>query len=332
MSEMVSIFHRFEEKFDESSDDLTLKYKDEIFQQVIRPTGDHCDVFKELTFILVRYSSSESYYKDLDPFLPPQKNDWILQLLHSLRSFLANRIMNLFQYALNRSKIMVKKFVKTGILISTNFLLFVSSLDLPGLGFKENLQFQTSLIEFCEFVSVFKKVGKCGKVDSDDLEFLFACCVHFGFNHYFKLDRWRVCLGRFESIFEKYSDELKRENVDFRCFLIYSTFDSFSNVKQSTLKDVADCIFSCYDKVIHQARKGIYKALEDFEVFKGFDEETFTKQFSENLLTWDIITKNYLKISHFLNWKISRKTLKSDALSLRNSFRTLINHLKVHKR
>ena len=240
-----------------------------------------------------------------------------MYLLAKLRSNLADHVSKLYSQALNQSKVLVTNYCKNGFFISTNFVNLVSWLDCR---LDENLNlngFQTSLIEFCEFVTRFKEVFRLVKVGLEHLEVFFAVFVYFGFNHFFKRDEWDKCLEWMRKVFGECLDRDGGE-WGYECYLVYRTFDGIDHAKRGTLKEVSDAIL---DGVMGRVDK-VEKEIEQVRLL--IENECFTESLLKTIKSISTKLQNFFHITHHLSWKISTPSAQYKSLHLIKSFNLLL--------
>ena len=322
MSDLIQILADFE-SIPACYSPTQSSYKAEIEDQIKRPLGEYCDIYKELTFIYIRYTGSSTYYKDIDPYLPPDPNDPILYLLSQYRSNLADRISKLYSQVLTQSKLLVSNYCKNGFIISTNFVNLISWLDCRLEENKSLSGFQTSLIEFCEFVASFKKIVKIGRFELEQLEVFFAIFMNFGFNHFYKREEWDKCIEWMRNVFLEYSEDLQRDGDGWGpgCYLVYRAFDGIDHAKRGTLKDVSEVILDGYMRRVERVEKDMQ------EVKYLIENECFTESLVKTINTISTQLQNFFHITHYLNWKISSPSTKCKSLALVNSFKLLSTSL-----
>lgn len=317
MSEILRIYTESLRKFEESKLVIEERYVlDEIEEQVKRPIGDFCDMYKELTFIYIRYTGTAEYYKDIDPFRPiDNEPDQISILLNRLCSKLAQYISALYSDSIKKSDLSLKSLLKYNTLFNSSLIQTIKFSNILSEPNSAPIDFFTSLIEFAEYITYLKQIIRLKIFSEEDLDFVVCVCIQFGFCNCNEKNNEKIFQALIE-ILRKYSDDVKvyGNSLNLNGILIYKLFLNCSSISFVFLKQVKEAIFRVYTDKIADFDTDLSEILNNVKHQQIYTRDCQT--FISNLAT----IHNLFIVIQFTPWYNIEPSISESILKTHNAY------------
>ena len=208
--------------------------------------------FHILLIVYIRYTGANEYYKDIEPLIDPPENDQILNLISALRSKLAQYISALYTELLIKSNLTMKSYLKYNSIMNSSLVQTISFFNISSDPASTESNFFTSLIEFCEYIHCAKQIINSKLFNENDLDFLIATCIHFGFKSRKKNVNIDKIFEALNTIFCKYSADIEvpESGLKLNGIVLYQLFSSCNSMSLVFLKKVKDMILNVYAEYI----------------------------------------------------------------------------------
>lgn len=305
MAFLIKTFQEFLSNCQELSNHDQI-YLSEIREILETLTPNPLEIYKELTYLYVRYTNTTVHYRHISPFQEENLESPVLNVISYFRVISAQNVFDLYRKILNESQKIIVSTIKNKNPICGN-LVFL----LKNFGFQENLSEETaememSLCEVCEYLSYVNKFFENCKISNEDLEYLLAVSIYFGYFDKEDTEKWEESSNFIVKIFNKYTNDGLRKDSYFNMngIHLYELFKMNEIILRKHIRDINLWALAGYRYRLDM----MSKELEDIK--ESIDREEFSvtnlNKCKENLIE----AKNIHNAYQFYMWNVNSMNLR----------------------
>ena len=305
---MVNLFNVFEKEYEsickeintplEEIDELFLGEVKEILQSMCY---NIFDVFRELTFLYVRYTEDQRPYKDIPPFIEEKSPNKVFEIICYMRNFIAKNLCDFYELVIAEAATIIQNTLKNKAIFKGNLLNVIRDFQAKEDPEEKFVNFEVSMCEFAEYASYIKGFIDRQKFPPEPTEFLLAHVLYFSYVNREDSEKWSECGEFIVKTFNSFTNDASRPDsfLNLNGYALYELYKMNDFLERKNLRDVNLWALSGY-------RYSQEKMIKDFDDFRdAIDREEYSeimlKTCKENIESAKNILSSYL----FLPWTVT---------------------------
>ena len=260
------------------------------------------DVYKELTYLYVRYTNTTTPYKHISPFIEEDSTNHILYIISSLRAFTAYNLMDFYEQLIYESMSIVTSSIKNKCAVRSSTLTGLIKNFNYALNLEEKLvSLEVSLCEFSEYMSYVKNLFENSKASLEDLEYLFAICIYFSYIERDDNAKWDDSADLIIKVFNKYAHDALRGDsfLNMNGIKFFELFKMNEMMQRKKVRDINLWVLAGY-------RYRLDSMLRDFaDIRESIQREEYSVNYSRKCHDTLVEAKNIHSAYIFFNWNVN---------------------------
>ena len=163
------------------NDEIDEIYFSEICDMLEIFSSNPFDLYKELTYLYVRYTGTIEPYKEISPFNENNIDNKILYIISYFRAFTAYNIIEFYELLITETQKLMISLMKNKDIINGKVIDLIKKFTFKMNPEEKLINIETSLCELCEYVSYLRKTIENSKFAINDLESLICISIYFGY-------------------------------------------------------------------------------------------------------------------------------------------------------
>ena len=288
------------------NDEIDEIYFSEICDMLEIFSSNPFDLYKELTYLYVRYTGTIEPYKEISPFNENNIDNKILYIISYFRAFTAYNIIEFYELLITETQKLMISLMKNKDIINGKVIDLIKKFTFKMNPEEKLINIETSLCELCEYVSYLRKTIENSKFAINDLESLICISIYFGYINREDTQKWEEFSNILIKVFNTYTnDGLRKDSfLNMNGIGLYEIFRMNDMLLRKFLRDINLWVLAGYRFRLDSMKR------EWDDIKEAIDREEFSlanlQKCRENLEEAKNVHSSYL----FCIWNVNYINIK----------------------